>query len=74
MEPMPGASGQNGSEYMNKYREARKAARLTQKEMADLLGIPKRTIGNWETEVNTPAEWVWRLVEEKLESMKKDPS
>ena len=59
---------------MNKYREARKAAGLTQKEMADLLGIPKRTIGNWETEVNTPAEWAWRLVEEKLESMKKDPS
>ena len=59
---------------MNKYREARKAAGLTQKEMADLLGISKRTIGNWETEINTPAEWVWRLVEEKLESMKKDPS
>jgi len=59
---------------INKYREARKAAGLTQKEMADLLGIPKRTIGNWETEVNTPAEWVWRLVEEKLEGMKKDPS
>lgn len=43
---------------MNKYREARKAAGLTQKEMADIFGIPKRTIGNWETEVNAPAEWV----------------
>lgn len=58
---------------MNKYREARKAAGLTQKEMADLLGIPKRTIGNWETDANAPAEWVWGLVKEKLESMKKDP-
>lgn len=58
---------------MNKYREARKAAGLTQKEMADLCGMPKRTVENWEGDKNVPKEWVWRLVVEKLDSMRKDP-
>ena len=48
---------------MNKYREARKAAGLTQKEMADLLGIPKedhRQLGNRN---QSPAEGfgVWKI-------------
>lgn len=58
----------------NKYREARKAAGLTQQEMADLCGMPKRTVENWEGSKNVPKEWVWNLVLGKLESTKKDPS
>lgn len=52
---------------MNKLKAARIKAGLTQKEMSELLAIPKRTIGNWETDVRKPPEWAERLVLEKLE-------
>ena len=39
-----------------RLREIRKAARLSQQDMADKLGIPKRTYGSWERgEVNISA-------------------
>lgn len=52
-------------------KEARKNANLTQQGMADLLGIPRRTIQNWESGERTPPEWAERLVIEKLESISK---
>lgn len=33
---------------MSKIKEARKEAGLTQQQMSDEMGIPKRTIENWE--------------------------
>lgn len=50
-------------------KEARKAAGLSQAAMSEALGIPKRTIEDWETGRRTPAEWAERLVIEKLLSM-----
>ena len=50
-------------------KEARIAANLTQQQMSDLLGIPKRTIGDWECGVRTPPEYVERLIIEKLKSI-----
>lgn len=47
-------------------KEARLAAGLTQKGMSDTLGIPKRTIEDWEGGRRTPPEWVANLVIEKL--------
>ena len=32
----------------NKIREARESANLTQKQLADMLGIPARTYGSYE--------------------------
>ena len=53
---------------MRTIREARKFAGLTQAKMSELLGIPKRTIENWESGFKCP-EWAERLVVEKLESI-----
>lgn len=56
---------------MNKIKEARIAAGLSQKRMAEMMGIPRRTIENWESGVNTPPEYVERLVVQELERVKK---
>lgn len=52
---------------MNKIKEARKKAGLTQEQMSEKMGIPKRTIQNWENGVTKPPEYVERLVVENLE-------
>ena len=41
----------------NEIKLARKSAGLTQQSMSEMLGIPKRTIGNWETGVSSPPDW-----------------
>lgn len=43
-------------------KDLRKAAGLTQQQLSDLLGIPKRTIGNWETGVNKCPEYLEKLI------------
>lgn len=50
----------------NNLKEARKLAGLTQKEMSEQLGIPKRTIEDWERGISTPPKYVEQLVIEKL--------
>jgi len=55
---------------MNKIKQARLAASLTQQAMSDLLKIPKRTIENWEEGKRQPPEWAERLIIEKLRSMR----
>ncbi|RGY97372.1 helix-turn-helix transcriptional regulator [Clostridium sp. AM58-1XD] len=47
-------------------KEARKLAGWTQQELSDKLGIPKRTIQNWEAGVNKTPEWAERLIVEKI--------
>lgn len=54
---------------MNKLQEARKAAGLSQAEMAKLLDIPKRTIENWEAGTRKPPVYVEKLIIEKLQQM-----
>ena len=54
---------------MRTVREVRVYAGLTQAKMSELLGIPKRTIENWETGSRKCPEWAERLVVEKLESI-----
>lgn len=51
-------------------KKARIEAELTQQQMSDLLGIPKRTIENWETGKRTPSAWVERLVIAELVRIK----
>ena len=50
-----------------RIRELRKQHGLTQQEFADLLGIPKRTIENWETGITIPAEYLVNLIQFRLE-------
>ena len=54
---------------MNKIKEARLNAGLTQKAMADLLEIPKRTIENWEGDINQPPAYVEKLIIDKLSTL-----
>ena len=53
-------------------KEARLKAGLTQKAMAELFGMPKRNIENWEGGKASPAPWVEKLILEKLEQYTKD--
>lgn len=53
-----------------KIKEARKAAGLTQQQMSDEMGIPKRTIENWETGSRNCPEWTERLIVAELKRIK----
>lgn len=62
--------------FAEQLKEARASAGLTQQQLADLTGIPKRTIEAWEVEGKTegktgraPAEWCQRLVLGEIERM-----
>ena len=57
---------------INKLKEARLAAGLTQKSMSEKTGIPMRTIGDWETGHRRPSDWVAALVIEKLNRIKQE--
>jgi DNA-binding transcriptional regulator YiaG len=53
-------------------KEARKAAKLTQKQMSDLFEIPQRTIEAWEAGKRTPPPYVEKLIVDKLENIAKE--
>lgn len=54
---------------MTTIKEARQAAGLSQQGVTDTLGIPRRTLQDWETGKRTPPGWAEALVIEKLERM-----
>lgn len=54
---------------INKIKEARVNAGLTQAKMAEIFKMPKRTIENWETGSRKPPEWAELLILEKLTKM-----
>lgn len=47
-------------------RDVRQSASLTQKQMSDLLGIPLRTIEDWDSGRRKPPEYVTALIIFKL--------
>ncbi len=53
--------------FAERLKAARKAAKLTQQGMADVMEIPRRTIQDWEAEKMTPPPYVQRLVLNELE-------
>ena len=55
---------------MSKIKEARKDAGLTQQQMSDEMGIPKRTIEDWERGVRNCPEWAERLIIAELKRIK----
>ena len=57
---------------MTTIRDARKAAGLIQQGVTDALGIPRRTLQDWEAGKRTPPEWAEALVVEKLEKIAQD--
>ena len=63
---LPGVPEGRGP-LMNTIREARQAAGLSQQGVTDTLGIPRRTLQDWEAGKRTPPGWAEALVVEKLE-------
>lgn len=57
---------------MKPIKDARKAAGLSQQGVTDALGIPKRTLQDWESGKRTPPGWAEALVIEKLEKLAQD--
>lgn len=52
---------------MKEIKEARLKAGLTQKKMSELLGIPKRTIEEWEGGRRRCPEYTKKMVIKELE-------
>ena len=52
---------------MNKIREMRKALGITQAEMSEVYGIPKRTIEDWEAGRREPAAYLVELLANTVE-------
>lgn len=50
--------------------EARQEAGLTQKQVYELIGVPIRTLQNWEAGIRICPQYVENLIVEKLLSMK----
>jgi len=48
-------------------KEAREAKDISRAELSRRLGIPIRTLENWDAGVRTPPEWVKKLIIEKIE-------
>lgn len=55
----------------NKIKEARLAARFSRPEVFRLIGIPVRTLDDWENERRTPPEWTERLVINEIKRLNK---
>lgn len=53
-------------------KELRKELNWTQKDLSDNLGIPKRTLEDWENDRRTPPIYVEKLIIEKLERILED--
>lgn len=51
---------------MNNIRDLRKKAGLTQRELANWLDIPLRTLESWERGIRKCPEWANKLVQEKM--------
>lgn len=54
---------------MNKLKQARLSAGLTQQKMSEKLNIPCRTIQDWEADKHLPPEWAEALIVKELNSL-----
>jgi DNA-binding transcriptional regulator YiaG len=57
--------------FKDGVRAERARLGLSQQGLSDALGIPKRTIEDWEGGRRTPPPWVEKLLFEKLKQMEK---
>lgn len=48
-------------------KDMRRALGMTQAEFAAALGIPRRSVQNWETGVTIPPEYVVNLIRYRIE-------
>lgn len=57
---------------MNEIKALREETGLTQRAFSDMLGIPKRSIENWESGVSNPPKYVVRLISFYIENKEKE--
>ena len=57
---------------MTTIKDARRLAGLSQQGVTDALGIPRRTLQDWESGRRTPPGWAEALVVEKLNKIAQD--
>ena len=53
-------------ENTNAFSELRQASGMSQRKFADYFGIPRRTIENWDSEVNICPTYTLELMKYKL--------
>ena len=58
---------------MNKFKEIRLKYKLTQPQMSAIIGVPARTIQNWEGGVNRCPEYVERMILDTLDRKLNQP-
>lgn len=51
----------DGHQLGRRLRRARERARLTQRELAEAVGVDRKTVGNWESGVSSPRSSLGRL-------------
>lgn len=54
---------------MNRIKEYRTKTNMTQSDLSDYLGIPTRTIEDWEAGKRNPAPWAEELIIRQLEEL-----
>ena len=54
---------------MSRIKEAREARGWSRAELARRLGAPIRTLEDWESGRRHPAEWIEKIIVEKIERM-----
>lgn len=56
-------------DFIQKFKSLRGALALTQAKAAEALGIPQRTIENWERGVNAPSPWIEKLILKEMNNL-----
>lgn len=55
------------------YRAYRDKLNLTQRDISNLLGVPRRTWQNWELGIRNPTPAMEKMLKEKLDRMLENP-
>lgn len=58
--------------FAEELKKARAEAGITQTQMFELIGVPRRTVQDWERGLKEPPSYVQRLLLKELENIKKE--
>jgi DNA-binding XRE family transcriptional regulator len=68
---MPGGNPWRKGGRMD-IKEARAKLGMSQQKLSNAIGIPKRTIENWEMGTRKPPQWAENLIKERMDDMTMD--
>ena len=58
--------------FSEKLKAFRAKTKLSQRKLAEVLGIPRRTYENWESNINVPAQYMQESILEKIKKISED--